>query len=196
MVLAGGGYEFLSRPVGALCLVLWITYWLAQATRPRGVPSEYDRKQRRVYLSAIFYVPVLILVPPWEYVSFGGPIPRDGPLAWFGLGLFALGIIVLVAAMGALGSLYTSYLGIQPMHRLVTEGPYKFVRHPGYLGEIMSMFGIGLSLSSLAGLGLAVVSVFLVLMRIGPEEEMLIAEFGDKYRDYARVTKRLIPFVY
>ena len=95
--------------------------------------------------------------------------------------------------MKALRSLYTSYLGIQPK---VSAGPYKFVRHPGYLGEIMSMFGVGVSLSSVVGLGLAMVSVLLVLKRIKPEEEMLRAEFGDEYQNYAKSTRRLIPFIY
>jgi protein-S-isoprenylcysteine O-methyltransferase Ste14 len=95
--------------------------------------------------------------------------------------------------MKALRSLYTSYLGIQPK---VSAGPYKFVRHPGYLGEIMSMFGVGLSLSSFVGLGLAIVSVLLILIRLRPEEEMLMSEFGDEYKNYAKRTKRLIPFIH
>lgn len=167
-----------------------------QAWRPRGEASEYDKKQRRVYLSGVVVVPILILVPSWEYVSFTGPIPRDGPLAFAGLAVFASGILVLAAAMKALGRLYTSYLGIQPDHRLITSGPYRFVRHPGYLGEILTMFGIGLSLSSLVGLALAITSIPLVLYRIPPEEEMLTAEFGDEYREYMKRTRRLIPSVY
>ncbi len=149
-----------------------------------------------MYLSAFVYVPVLVLVPPWEYVSFEGPIPRDGLAAWAGLVVFALGILTMAAAMKALGKLYTSYLGIQPEHHLVTTGPYRIVRHPGYLGEILSMFGIGLSLSSLVGLSLAFVSVVLVLFRIPPEEEMLLAKFGDEYRDYMKRSYRLVPLIY
>ncbi len=58
------------------------------------------------------------------------------------------------------------------------------------------MFGVGLSLSSLVGLALGVVSVMLVLSRIGPEERMLLNEFGDKYRDFSEKSHRLVPFVY
>jgi len=149
-----------------------------------------------VYLAGIVYVPTLIIIPPWEYVTFSEPIPRDGPLAWFGLALFTLGIILLAFAMKVLGGLYTSHLGIQPMHHLVTNGPYKFVRHPGYLGEIMSMFGVGISLGSIVGIGLAIISVFLVLKRLRHEEEMLMTELGNEYQNYAKRTKRLIPFIY
>lgn len=196
LLLAGGGFGFLSRPVGVAYLALWISYWLVQATRLRGVPSEYDTKQRRVYLSGVVIIPVLILVPTWEYISFSGPIPRDGLVAFAGLLLFAVGILLMAAAMRSLGRLYTSYLGIQADHRLVTNGPYRFVRHPGYLGEMLSMFGIGLSMSSLVGLALAVASMPLVLYRIPPEEEMLMARFGDEYREYTKRSRHLIPLVY
>lgn len=196
VVLAGGGLAFLLRPVGAVYVVLWMAYWLVQAGRRRGQASSYDRKQRIVYVSGVIVIPVLVVVVPLEYAHFTGPIPRDGSVSWAGLALFALGITVLAAAMRTLGELYTSYLGIQPRHRLVTFGPYRYVRHPGYLGELLSMFGIGLSLSSVVGLALALLSLLLVLKRIKPEEEMLTAEFGDEYRKYMDRTKRLIPFIY
>jgi len=196
IAISGGGFTFVNRPVGAAYLVLWITYWLVQANRQRGEPSEFDKKQRVAYLAGAVYIPVLVVVPSWEYTHLNGPIPRDGPLALVGLVLFASGIIVLASAMRALGRLYTSYLGIQPEHQLVTTGPYKYIRHPGYLGEIMSMFSVGLSLSSIVGLALGVVSLGLVLVRIRYEEEMLIENFGNEYRSYMKKTKRLIPLIY
>ncbi|MBI2328435.1 MAG: isoprenylcysteine carboxylmethyltransferase family protein, partial [Chloroflexi bacterium] len=180
----------------AVYMVLWIAYWLVQAGRRRGQASSYDRKQRIVYVSGVIIIPVLVVVVPWEYTHFTGPIPRDDLVSWAGLALFALGITVLAAAVRTLGELYTSYLGIQPEHRLVTSGPYRYVRHPGYLGELLSMFGIGFALSSVVGLALAFLSLLLVLKRIKQEEEMLTAKFGNEYRAYMGRTKRLIPFIY
>ncbi len=196
IVVAGGGLNFLYRPIGVTYVALWIAYWLVQASRQRGKPSEYDKKQRVTYASGVVIIPALIIATPWEYAHFSGPIPRDGPSAWFGLLLFGLGIVLLATAMKTLGRFYTSYLEIQPNHDLVTTGLYRFVRHPGYLAEIMSMFGIGLSLSSLVGLAMAIVTVPLVLLRIKYEEKMLIDAFGDKYQAYKRRTRQLIPFIY
>ena len=132
----------------------------------------------------------------WEYAHFVGPISRDGPLAWVGLVLFATGIALQAAAMWALRGLYTVRLGMQPGHRLVTSGPYRLVRHPGYLSYILAMTGIGLAMSSLVGLGLVVLIVPFLLRRIEREEEMLADEFGEKYRTYKQRTKRLIPLIY
>ncbi len=196
IAISGGGLEFVLRPVGAAYLALWVAYWLVQANRQRGEPSKFDRKQRIAYLSGVVYIPVLLVVPSWEYNNLSEPIPRDGPLALAGLILFASGITILAVAMHALGRFYTSYLGIQHEHQLVTSGPYKYIRHPGYLGEVMSMFGAGLSLSSIVGLMLGVASLGLVLVRLKYEEEMLIDNFGKEYQAYMKITKRLIPFIY
>ena len=182
----------------AVYLALWTGWWLLiAARRQRGVASTYDRSQRLILSLGIVALVALVLGPPWEYAHFSGPIPRDGPLAWLGLAVFAGGIALQVAAFRALGSLYTSRLGMQPGHRLVTGGPYRWVRHPGYLSNIVCLAGMGLALSSLIGLGLALLVVPLIVQRIGSEEEMLAAEFGAEYERYRRQTRwRLLPLLY
>jgi protein-S-isoprenylcysteine O-methyltransferase Ste14 len=198
IVVAGGGLAFLQRPVGATYLALWIGWWgLIAVGRQRGVPSTYDRSQRGILALGIVALVGLIVVPPWEYARFHGPIPRDGLLAWTGLALFAAGIALQSAAFWALRGLYTSRLGVQPGHRLVTSGPYRLVRHPGYLSNLLCLAGIGLALSSLAGLGLTLFVVPLVARRISHEEEMLIAALGPDYERYRQQVRwRLIPYVF
>jgi len=198
IVLVGGGWAFLQRPVGVGYLVLWSLWWLLIAVgRQRGVPSTYDRSQRLILALGIAALVGLIVLPPWEYAHFSGPIPRDGPLAWLGLGTFAAGVLLQAAAFRALYGLYTSRLGIQPGHKLVSEGAYRLVRHPGYLSNLMCLAGMGLSLSSLADLGLTLFVVPLIVRRIGGEEAMLAAEFGEEYERYRQqVPWRLIPYVF
>jgi protein-S-isoprenylcysteine O-methyltransferase Ste14 len=197
IVVAGGGEAFLRRPVGVGYLVLWIAWWLAIALgRQRGTPSAYDRSQRVILALGALALFGLIAVPPWEYTQFAGPIPRDGPLAWVGLLLFAAGIVLQIVAFWNLRGLYTSRLGIQASHRLVTSGPYRWVRHPGYLSNLMCLAGMGLTLSSLVALALTALVVPLIVWRMGSEEAMLAAEFGEEYRAYQQRTKRLIPLVY
>jgi protein-S-isoprenylcysteine O-methyltransferase Ste14 len=195
---AGGGITFLRRPVGAAYLALWVVWWLLIAVgRQRGVPSAYDRSQRVILALGIGALVGLILVPPWEYTHFSGPIPRDSPLAWIGLALFAAGIVLQAAGFWALRGLYTSRLGMQPGHRLVTNGPYRLVRHPGYVSNLICLAGIGLSLSSLVGLGLTLLVVPLIVRRIVHEEAMLAAEFGQEYEHYQQQTRwRLIPQIF
>jgi protein-S-isoprenylcysteine O-methyltransferase len=179
IVVAGGGTVFVQRSVGLTYLALWVVWWLVIAVgRRRGARSDYDRGQWIVMTLGTLALIGLILLPPWEYTQFAGPIPRDGPLAWAGLCLFTAGIVLQSAAFWSLRSFYTSRLGMQPGHRLVTGGPYRWVRHPGYLSSLLCLAGMGLALSSIAGLALTAFVVPLVLWRIEGEEKMLVTEFG------------------
>ena len=198
IIVAGGGIAFIQRPIGIAYLVFSLLWWSLAMMRRHGAASTYDRKQHTIVIAlGIVTVPLLMLAPPWEYAHFAGPIPRDGPLAYAGLTLFAAGISLQAAAMRALGDFYTVRLGRQPGHRLVTSGPYRLIRHPGYLSYLLSMIGIGLALSSLIGLGLVVLVIPFMLWRIKREEKMLVAEFSNEYQLYMKKTKwLLVPLVY
>lgn len=197
VMIIAGGKEFLRQPLGPIYLAL-LLLWMATIAigRKTGERSAYDSSQRRIYALLAMIYSVILFAVPWEYAHFSGPIPRDGLLAWAGLIVFALGIFFRSWAVWELHGYYTARLGIQPGHRLIATGPYRLVRHPGYLGEITSVLGMSLALSSLIGLAMTVLLVPLLIWRMGTEEEMLLAQFGDEYREYMRRTKRLIPDIY
>ncbi len=198
LILWVGGLEFAERPVGLAYLVLWTALAVATAVfRRPGAPSSYDRGQIawRTALGVLGFLAILVL-GPWEYTHLSGPLPRDGLLAWFGIALFALGIAINVWAMETLRTLYTVRLSVQAGHRLVTTGPYRLVRHPGYFGFLLALPGMGLALGSVAVLAFTFGIAAWLVVRIRDEEAMLVVQFGDAYRDYQRRTKRLIPFLY
>lgn len=198
LILLAGGLEFVSRPVGLAFLILWTALALATAAfRLPGSPSAYDRRQvvYRIVLGVVGFLGLMV-VGPWEYMRLSGPLPRDGWLAWLGIALFALGTILLSWAMWTLHGQFTVRLSVAAGDRLVTSGPYRIVRHPGYLGWILALPGMALALGSLAILAMTALFVAWIVVRIRDEEAMLLAEFGDSYRAYQQRTKRLIPFVY
>jgi protein-S-isoprenylcysteine O-methyltransferase Ste14 len=95
------------------------------------------------------------------------------------------------------GSIWnTPFLQIVEDHRLVTDGYYKHIRHPIYLGEIGRSFGLAITLSSLYGLVFMTLGLLFLLIRIDIEEKMLTEAFGEEYREYQRNTKKLIPCIY
>jgi protein-S-isoprenylcysteine O-methyltransferase len=99
--------------------------------------------------------------------------------------------------MWALKGHFTVGLGRQAGHTLVTTGPYRFVRHPGYLGYIIGLTGLGLALGSIAALAIVIPATGFILWRMPREEKALLEEFGDSYRDYVARTKwRLLPGIY
>ncbi len=198
LILLVAGFDLVQRPVGLAYLILWTALAFATAVfRRPGAPSKHDRTQIvwRTILGVFGFLAIVAL-GPWEYMHLTGPLPRDGLLAWMGIGLFALGIAINVWAMATLRSLYTVRLSVRADHRLVTSGPYRIVRHPGYFGFVLALPGMGFALGSLAVLAFTVPIVAWIVSRIREEESMLVEQFGDEYRAYQRRTKRLIPFVY
>jgi protein-S-isoprenylcysteine O-methyltransferase Ste14 len=79
---------------------------------------------------------------------------------------------------------------------MVTDGYYKHIRHPIYLGEIGRSFGWVITLSSLYGLVFMILGLVFLLIRIEIEEKMLIETFGEEYKEYQRNTKKIIPYIY
>ena len=198
IIFAGGGLAFLDKPIGVIYLILWISWWtITFIGRQRGKETEYNKGQKiLVTFSGFISVPFLIIIPSLEYFYFDWPIPRDGFLSWVGLTLFVSGILMQSIAMWQLRGSYTVRIGIQPEQHLAKTGLYRLIRHPGYLSYIISIIGIGLSLSSLLTLIFVVFIVYFILWRIKGEEEMLLVEFGDEYKTYMNRTKRLMPFIY
>lgn len=81
-------------------------------------------------------------------------------------------------------------------HVVCDSGPYRFVRHPGYAGNILSLAGTVLALSSLWTIIPAAVALIIIVTRTLLEDQTLREELPG-YRDYVgRVPYRLIPWVY
>jgi protein-S-isoprenylcysteine O-methyltransferase Ste14 len=81
-------------------------------------------------------------------------------------------------------------------HRVVTAGPYRIVRHPGYAGLIITNFGSTMILGSLYGFITASATLLIVGFRTWMEDRTLAAEL-EGYRDYStKVRYRLFPFVW
>ncbi len=81
-------------------------------------------------------------------------------------------------------------------HMVCDSGPYQFVRHPGYAGNILPLFGIVLALGSVWTLIPAMVALIISVIRTVLEDRTLQEELSG-YRDYAqRVRYRLIPGIY
>jgi len=81
-------------------------------------------------------------------------------------------------------------------HQLVTDGAYRFVRHPLYLGEMTQNLGFALILTSRVGFIVMLVGIVFLLLRIQTEEAMLMEEFAQEYIKYRERTKRLLPYIF
>lgn len=80
--------------------------------------------------------------------------------------------------------------------RVMTKGPYRFVRHPRYFALLISRLAFALALASVFAWALALLWLLGVLRRVRLEELHLRELFGSAYDDYAQRTSRLIPGIY
>ena len=126
-----------------------------------------------------------------DFWTFGGEGVR-----WLGALLFILGGALRLWPVFVLGKRFSGLVAIQPGHRLVTEGIYRNLRNPSYLG--MMVIGTGWALAFRSGVGLILVALTLVplIARIRSEEALLRAQFGSEYEAYCARSWRLIPGVY
>ena len=114
-----------------------------------------------------------------------------------GLAGFLIGVVLRWCAILSLGRFFTVNVAIVSDHRLVEAGPYRWLRHPSYAGALLAFLGLGLCLDNWAALAVLMVPVSVVFWwRMRIEEAALFETFGERYRDYMRRTRRLIPFIY
>jgi protein-S-isoprenylcysteine O-methyltransferase Ste14 len=117
---------------------------------------------------------------------------------------FAIGIAVFLAGFGlrrwsemTLGRYFTFSVMTSADQPVITSGPYRFVRHPGYTGVLLVVIGAGLVNGNWIGLaGWTVLVTLPLLYRIHVEENALFCTLGDRYRAYATHHKRLMPLVW
>ncbi len=91
---------------------------------------------------------------------------------------------------------FSGLVAIQPGHSLVTTGIYSAIRHPSYLGLLISSLGWGLAFRSGIGVLLTLLLIVPIVGRMRAEEKLLRTQFGVDYDAYRTRTSRLIPGVY
>lgn len=117
---------------------------------------------------------------------------------------FAIGCVISLAGIAlrrwsifVLGRFFTRDVMIREGHTVVSNGPYRLLRHPSYTGIMLAMLGYGVMLENWLSLVVAAAGFCVaVLPRIHHEERVLEAGLGAPYREFERTRKRLIPLVW
>jgi protein-S-isoprenylcysteine O-methyltransferase Ste14 len=117
-------------------------------------------------------------------------------MRWPGLVLAGLGFALIFWSGFALGRLYSADVTIQKNHRLITSGPYRYIRHPRYLGAFLVAIGLAILFRSWVGLAAGVLFLGVLLFRIKDEETLLRREFGQEWETYCKRSWRLLPYFY
>ena len=140
---------------------------------------------------------ILMISTVWRLVDpdrlHWARLPLPGAVRWLGLPLGLCGIALLYWALTSLGKNLTDTVAIRANHTLITQGPYRYVRHPFYVATFLLVLATSLLTADglIAACGLLVFA--LLAARAPTEEQKLIERFGDDYLRYAERTGRYLP---
>lgn len=178
-----------------LFFLIWQGYWIIterKADREKPKTNTIDHWIEKYALRVVFF-PVFIQLLGWKIF----PVFFEG-IQIVGFFFVVLGITVSMSARMRLGSNWTHAADyqIKKQHVLVTEGVYRFIRHPIYTGLLLSLTGAELVAQSYLFLPVFI-GMFMWSYTRGTREEKLLEEhFGNEYRFYKKRSKMLIPFVF
>lgn len=115
-----------------------------------------------------------------------------------GLALVFFGVVLRLCSFSALGPCFTFELRrLSSRHKLITSGPYKYIRHPGYLGMFLAFNGYILLLvkSGFVQVSAFITLFLMMLSRALDEENFMYKTFPTTYPAYAASRYRFIPYV-
>ncbi len=194
---------FVSHPARLAYVVLVIVVQIFVTVRFPGAGSSrtegaktVNRQRQAVLLMQVFSIAIVIAAGFDDRHAVFVVSGSSDFLRYLGLVVFPIGFIMMTWAAASLGRQFSVQVTLQTDHRLVTDGLYRYLRHPRYLGIILFNCGVALVFNS--GLALVFVAALTLVLfwRIHDEEAFMRQAFGTEWEAYSRTSWRLIPFVY
>jgi len=197
-VVGWGGFNafFAHPPFIAITVVTIAATVAALFTNVNLSSGEREDRGNRWVLTAFGIIGFISgILPAYtdrkEFWTIDGETVR-----WLGVVLFALGCALRMWPVFVLGRRFSGLVAIQPGHTLVTTGIYSVIRHPSYLGLLITALGWCLAFRSGVGLILTALILVPLVARIRAEDALLLSQFGPEYEAYRAPTSRLIPGIY
>ncbi|MGC1295303.1 MAG: isoprenylcysteine carboxylmethyltransferase family protein [Alloacidobacterium sp.] len=174
-------------------LVSWVVaaFWSNRTEKRAGIVAE-------IAFRILFWASATLLLAPLSERRYYAQVQfwhLDAALKWILVALTATGFLFAWWARIHLGRLWSDWLTKKAGHHVVDTGPYRFVRHPIYLGVIFAAFTTAIEKETSFALFGAAILTFAFYTKARREERFLRVELGeDAYDAYARKTAMLVPF--
>ena len=174
--------------------ILFVAYWAVGALKTRRTIS----RESFAWRYGILFLEILGFVLLFKEATGIGVlghriVNRTYALAVTGVALTWIGIAIALWARWHLGQYWSARVTIKEDHKLIRTGPYAYFRHPIYSGIDLAAVGGALAIDEwrcVAGVGWIVLGYWIKARK---EESMLVAQFGEAFREHCRHTGFLIP---
>jgi protein-S-isoprenylcysteine O-methyltransferase Ste14 len=186
---------YLLMTLGSIIFILPVNpQMLAERSRPKAGFKNWDFML--VSTMGVFMLAAYVIASLDARFGWSPQIPLGLEIA--ALVICVLGYDGLLIWSMVANAFFTAVIRIQTerQHTVASGGPYRLVRHPGYLATILSYVFTPLLLGSLWGLIPAAAAGILLVVRTGLEDKTLQAELPG-YQEYATQTRyRLVPGIW
>jgi protein-S-isoprenylcysteine O-methyltransferase Ste14 len=136
-------------------------------------------------------LPLIYSLTRW-LASFNYNLPAW--IGWSGVIILICSLLVFWRAHTDLEANWSPSLELYEGHALITNGIYRYIRHPMYASQLLwAVAQVLLMQNWIAGPGSLVLFVPFYILRSRAEEEMMLKKFGDEYRTYQNVTGAILP---
>jgi protein-S-isoprenylcysteine O-methyltransferase Ste14 len=189
------GASSLAHTLYYVILLIWVVAEFRQATqrRPEGKAADQGSQAvvRLSYLGGI--VAAVICNNSFPALA----ITPTALASWVGLIFLWFGVALRLWSFRTLGRYFTFTVQTSEDQQVISAGPYRVIRHPGYAGLLLAFFGVGFIIGNWASLAVLTVAVTCGLVyRIIVEERSLSRDLGGRYQAYAKSRKRLVPYIW
>jgi protein-S-isoprenylcysteine O-methyltransferase Ste14 len=175
--------------------LVWAGFEVRQASQHRPEASSADRGSRvAIRLASILAVLGAVF---FRKSVPSAAIGHEAVAATIGLIIMWCGIGLRLWSFQTLGRYFTFTVQTSEDQPVISAGPYRVIRHPGYAGILLALVGLGFVVDNWGSLAVITIAFACGLIyRITVEERALSRDLGGRYQAYAESRKRLIPFVW
>jgi len=115
---------------------------------------------------------------------------------WYGLIIEFTGIALAIWAILVM----RNNANVAPIPKtngiLITNGPYRFIRHPMYTAQVVAVIPLVVEQTTIYRIAALAILIATLLFKLHYEEKRLADHFGQAYRDYQKVSKKILPYIY
>lgn len=178
------------------CWAILSTFWIISAFFQKPVAkTKRPNLASRIIVLLLFIVPFILALKHDFYPSYIVIVKQSLTTDIISIFLCILGLFTAIWARITLAGNWSGRVVFKKGHELVQKGPYQFVRHPIYTGVLSMFFGTALAIGKF-GVFVGFLILFIGLwIKLRQEENLMITYFGNKYIDYKKKVKALIPSV-
>lgn len=164
----------------------------------KPMDGEAPERDRGTAAQIVWSVYLTQLIGVIEAVHFRFPESfRWDAIATAALFAMAAGLFLRIWAVFTLGRYFTWFITVYEDHKVIRNGPFRFIRHPSYCGALILFVATLVFIHAWISVVLsAVFQLFAYVRRIRYEERLMIERLGESYVKYRREVKALVPLIW